>query len=430
MTTEEEAPRGMWRFAAALRHRDYRRFWIASTFAGAGVWALIVARGWLAYEESGSSLSVGLVTFAAMAPFIIIPPFAGLLADRMDRRILVSIAHSTNVVLALGLAGFTYWGDVQLWHLVLFSLLSGIARGVQMPSNTALVATLVPRSDLLNAIALNAVPLRGARLIGPFLAGIILATFGISGAFILAAGMYALAAVQIMRVNLPASDGAAKKVGLWADLTAGFVYAYRNRSIGLLLALVAFHCGLTMAFESIMPAYSEVELDAGGVGFSYLVMATGAGALIGVFAIAPIREDRTKGRLLFITGVLSGVSVVALGFATSMPIALAAAVAMGATQGPFMTLSTALYQSVVPDEIRGRLSSLFGMSALSLMALANLGYGTLADYIGPGTILLVPGTLFIVVVAIFVATQARVRRIFTAGMPPVAAPLATEASAS
>jgi len=140
------------RYGAALKHAQYRRFWVSATVAGAGVWGLIVARAALAFRVSDdSAAAVGLVTFAAMIPFVLVPPFSGVLADKFDRRYLVAGAHFTNVFFALALAWLYFYADVAIWHLVTLSLLSGISRGVQMPASSALVPNLVPREDLLNA---------------------------------------------------------------------------------------------------------------------------------------------------------------------------------------------------------------------------------------------------------------------------------------
>jgi MFS family permease len=396
----EEAGRsmGVWqRYGAALRYSDYRRFWLSASLAGGAVWGLIVARGWLAFQASdGSSLAVGMTTFAAMIPFVLVPPFSGLLADRMDRRHLIAIAHTINVLLALALAALWYVGTVSVWHLVLFSFLSGVARGVQLPASTAFVPNLVPREDLLNAIALNNISLQGSRLLGPALVAVMLGTpLEVGGAFLMTALMYAIAAVTVLMVRTSATGALESGASFLSNLAAGVVYAYRVPSVGLMLTLVALHCGLTMAFESVLPLHAQDALHAGGVAFTNLVSAFGAGAVIGVVAIAGIRDDRTKGRALLVTALGSSAAAVLLAYSPSLSLALGASFLMGLTQAPFMSLSTTFIQAVAPDNIRGRVSSLFTMSALSLMAIANLGYGALADAFGSVVVLAVPSLVFI-----------------------------------
>lgn len=436
MTTAAAAEIGIWqRYGAALQHSDYRRFWLSASVAGAAVWGLIVARGWLAFEATGSSQAVGWVTFAAMIPFVLVPPFGGLLADRIDRRTLVAIAHVINVVLAFGLAGLWYASDVQVWHLILFSFLSGMARGVQLPASSSLIPNLVPREDLLNAIALNNVSLQGSRLVGPLIVSLVLISpLGIGASFLLAGVLYIFAAFMVTTVRTASTGALQQGASFLSNISAGLVYAYRTPSVGLMLALVALHCGLTMAFESVLPLHARDALGAGGTTFANLISAFGAGAVVGVVTIAGIRSDRAKGRALLISGFGSSVGTILLATSPTLSIAFGAAFLMGLAQAPFMSLSAAYIQTTVPDAIRGRISSLFGMSALSLMAFANLGYGTLADIFGSVTVLAVPAAAFFGVMFLSLLGVSILRGIFTrgfiAGGPTPAAAAAVSGGAS
>ena len=410
------------RYGAALKYPEYRRFWVSATVAGAGVWGLIVARAALAFRVSDdSATAVGVVTFAAMIPFVLVPPFSGILADRLDRRYLVAAAHATNVIFALALAWLYFYTDVALWHLVTLSLLSGIARGVQLPASSALVPNLVPREDLLNAIALNNISLQGSRLIGGVMVGVLLeTTWGIGGAFLLAVGMYILAALAVLTIRTPSTGEIPKGAKIWEVFTAGVVYAYQNRPVGLMLIFVALHCGLTMAFESVYPTHATQALGQDATAFAMIIAFFGAGAVLGVVSIAGIRDERTKGRALLLTAVGSSISVVIMAYSTNIGIGLAAAFVTGLFQAPFMSLSIAFIQAVVPDAIRGRVSSLFTMSALSLMALANLGYGWLADLYSSASVLAVPATVFLAVTALALLLIGTLRKILISGFAAVA----------
>lgn len=409
------------RYGAALKHAQYRRFWVSATVAGAGVWGLIVARAALAFRVSDdSAAAVGLVTFAAMIPFVLVPPFSGVLADKFDRRYLVAGAHFTNVFFALALAGLYFYADVALWHLVTLSLLSGISRGVQMPASSALVPNLVPREDLLNAIALNNVSLQGSRLLGGVLVGVFLGTtWGIGGAFLLAVGMYILAAIAVLTITTPSTGEVPKGASMWEVMTAGVVYAYRNKPVGLILLLVALHCGLTMAFESVYPTHATQALGQDATAFALIIAFFGAGAVLGVVTIAGIRDDRTKGRALLISAIGGSIAVVLMAYSTSIGFGLAAAFITGLFQAPFMSLSIAFIQAVVPDAIRGRVSSLFTMGALSLMAFANLGYGWLVDLYGSVVVLAAPSAVFFVVLLLALLFVGTLRKILLEGFSAV-----------
>ncbi len=409
------------RYGAALKYAEYRRFWVSATVAGAGVWGLIVARAALAFRVSDdSATAVGIVTFAAMIPFVVVPPFSGILADRLDRRHLIAAAHATNVIFALALAWLYFYADVAIWHLVTLSLLSGIARGVQLPASSALVPNLVPREDLLNAIALNNVSLQGSRLLGGITVSILLeAEWGIGGAFLLAVGMYILATFAVLSIRTRSTGVIPKGAGIWEVFTAGAVYAYRNRPVGFMLAFVALHCGLTMAFESVYPTHATQALGQDSTAFALIIAVFGAGAVLGVVSIAGIRDDRTKGRALLFTAVGSSIAVVAMAYSTNIGFGLAAAFVAGLFQAPFMSLSITFIQSVVPDAIRGRVSSLFTMSALSLMALANLAYGWLADLYSSVSVLAVPATVFFAVTALGLLLFGTLRKILISGFDTV-----------
>ena len=418
------------RYGAALKYSDYRRFWLAATFAGAGVWGLIAARGVLAFDISNeSSFWVGITTFAALIPFVIIPPFSGVLADKFDRRYLIAIAHAVNVVLALLLVQLYFSDTIQLWHLPVISLLSGIARGVQMPTQNALVPNLVRREDLLNAIALNNISLQGSRLVGGLSVLLLgwLSEESIGIAFVVAAVGYVIATITILTIRTASSGEIAHGDSLVTVFTAGIVYAWKTPTVGLMLIFVAFHCGLTMGFESILPVHGTDQWATDSALAAFLA-AFGLGAVFGVMIVAGIRSERTKGIALLVASAGSSVGVLVLGFAPSLLPGLVGAFIMGLTQAPFMSLSIAYIQNVVPDAIRGRVSSLFAMSALSLMAILNMVFGFIADIVGSAPILIISGTVFIAVVILALVFVTKLRRVMFEGFS-FGAPTATPALA-
>ena len=415
------------RYTAALKYSDFRRFWISATFAGAGVWGLIAARGVLAFDISDeSSFWVGVTTFAALIPFVVVPPFSGVLADRFDRRYMIAMAHAVNVFLALLLVALYFTDSIQLWHLPTVSLLSGIARGVQMPTQNALVPNLVSSEDLLNAIALNNISLQGSRLVGGLsvmlLAWLSEASIGI--AFAVAAVGYVVATVMVLAIRTSSSGEIPRGDSIFTVFTAGIVYAYKTPTVGLMLILVAFHCGLTMGFESILPVHGVAQWSTDSALAAFLA-AFGLGAVFGVMIIAGIRSDRGKGRALLFSSAGSSIGVLVLGFAPSQwPLGFVGAFIMGLTQAPFMSLSVTYIQTVVPDAIRGRVSSLFAMSALSLMAIINMVYGFVADIVGSVPVLILSGIAFVGIMVIVLVMVTKLRRVmfdgFGVGLQPAA----------
>ena len=407
------------RYLPALSHRDYRTLWTANLAAGAASWALIVARGWLVFELSDSSLWVGVVTFAAMIPRVLVTPFTGYLADRFDRRTVLATMFGLNMVQNLILAVVVFTGNVEIWHLVILAFANGSVRAAQMPAGQALIPNLVPRHLLLNAIALNQATQNGSRLVGPAAIAPLLATTGAEGAFLLCTGFYAISLVQTLRIKTASTGEIDKTKGMVANVLEGLNYVYKTPALRAIVMLAFFHCGLTMSFESVLPVLARERLGAQGAGFSYMMMAVGGGALVAVVGVAGIRDEINRGRMFLYLGILSGLSPGILALSSSMTMALIGAAAMGATQAGFMTITHTMIQSITPDGIRGRVGAVYSVHIGGMMASANLVYGGMADFIDPPKLLFVGGIAFIVVM--FLSwQQVTCRQIYTKGLSAVA----------
>ena len=387
--------------------------------ASAAAWALIVARGWLVFELSDSSLWVGVVTFAAMIPRVIVTPFTGYLSDRFDRRMILASMFAVNVLHNLVLAVLVLMDVIQIWHVVVLALVNGSARAAQMPAGQALIPNLVPKPLLLNAIALSQAAMHGSRLIGPAAIAPLMATVGAEGSFFLCTGFYVVSFVQTLRIGTFSTGVVDRSRGFVENMAAGLVYVYRTPRLRAIVLLALFHCGLTMSFESLLPVLSRQQLGAEGAGFTYLMMAVGAGALFSSMAMAGLKSESTKGRLFLSLGVLSGLMPVVLALSVNMPTALASAAAMGAAQGGFMTLTHTMIQAITPDGVRGRVGGVYSVHIGGMMASANLINGGLADRVNAPLLLLIGGVLFIGIM--FLSWQrVTLRRIYTSGLTPEA----------
>ncbi len=404
------------RYLEALYHRDFRTLWIASFSAGAAAWALIVARGWLIYAVTDSSLWVGVVTFAAMIPRVLVTPFTGYLSDRFDRRAVVAAMFAVNTTHNLVLGVLVVTDSIEVWTLVALAFVNGSARAAMMPASQALIPNLVPRRLLLNAIALNQAAGHGSRLLGPAAIAPLLQFVGAEAAFFLCSGFYLVGLALTLRIRTPSTGKMDPAKSFAANFTAGLTYVYRTPALLAIVLLALFHCGLTMSFESLLPVLSRQQLDAEGGGFSLLMMAVGAGALTSVIALAGVRSESSKGRLLLNLGALSGLSPILLAAAPNMYMALAGAAVMGATQAGFMTLTHTMIQSIVPDAVRGRVGSVYSIHVGGMMAAANLFNGVLADRLNAPILLGVGGAAFIL--TMFVSWNLpTLRRIYSHGLP-------------
>ena len=374
------------RFLAALQYGDFQTLWIANFFAGAAAWALIVARGWVVYELADSYVWVGVVTFAAMIPRVVVSIFTGYLADRFDRRRLLTAMFAVNFVHNIALGALMLTGNAEIWHLVVLSVVNGSARAAQMPAGQSLIPNLVPRNLLLNAIALNQATMHGSRLIGPLAIAPLLSLggsvgTGAAGAVFLCSGFYAVSLVQSMRIRTVTTGEIDRRQSMLRNFAAGAVYVYKTPMMRAIVGMAFFHCGLTMSFESLLPSLSSEQLDAQGSGFALLMMGVGAGALISAMTLAGVESEVTKGRLFLFVGLLSGLAPCALALAPTVPLALIGAFFMGLGQAAFMTLTHTMIQSVVPDGIRGRVAGIYSVHIGGIMASANLFNARFVDYI-------------------------------------------------
>ena len=409
--------RATWnRYFGALVYPDFRNLWAANLSAQAAAWALIVSRGWLVYEQTGSSLWVGLITFAAKAPQFLVPPFAGVLADRFDRKAILRMTYAVNLLHNIVLAGLALTGTLTLWELVILSVVNGTARAVQMPTSQALAANLVPREKLLNALSLNSATQHGSRLVGPGLATPLLAIFGPPAAFVLCTAFYAVGLFQINRIKTVSTGGVRKGESFFQSFQKGIAYAWSEPLIRMVLAMVIFHCGLTMAFETLIPTFAVRQLNAGVTGFSTIMIGVGAGALVGSLYIGGIQSALVRGRLFLVMGLLSGLGQVLLAFMPNMAMAVIAAVIMGGSQAAFMNVGQAVTQSLAKDEFRGRIASINTFSLGGVMAGMELFNGYMGSYYSASHILWVNGAIFVGIMVASVAI-ALPRSVYVKGLP-------------
>ena len=402
----------------ALRYRDYRRTWLANMLSGAAMWTVIVASGWLVFKETDSSTWVGIVTFSAMLPMLIASPVGGLLGDRYDRRKLAIAMFMASSAIVAALTVLSVSGALQIWHVAALAFAGGIVRALKEPAMQALIPNQVPREDLLNALILNGATRHGARFFGLLVASPLLALdlFGVNGVLALGSVLYAVGAVVMSRARTVSSGETRPDYGVLRNMVDGLVYIYSHRTLALFIVLVAFHCSLVMSFESMLPIFSRESLGATDASvYGYLVMGFGAGALAGMMLMAGLQSERRRGQLLMLTGVASGAAPILLALSGTAPLAVLVSAGMGASQATFMALINTYVQTIAPDRLRSRISSLYVMHAGGTMAFANLGYGFLADVFSAPPIMLATGAIFMVVVLGTGAGQPILRRVYTTG---------------
>lgn len=372
------------RMLGALQHAEFRRLWAATAFSQSSAWALIVARAALALNETGTASAAGIVTFVAMIPSVVMSPVAGYLADRFDRRRVLAAAYGVNLVQNAILAALVITGTLEFWQLVVLSTVNGFARATQMPAAQALLPNLVPRSKLVNAVAFHHATVQGSKLFGPlFILPAVLLGYS-EWAFVISLGLYVVGlalVLQIRTVSRGAVDRSRSAVG---NLAQGLWFVYQHRLLLPLFLMVVAHCSLVMSYETLFPILSRdrlgltegAELYKGG---NLLMIGIGAGSMVSSFSIAGLGSDKVRGRMLLVLGILSGVTPILMGFSFNLTTAVIAAFGVGLSQAGYMTLSSAMVQQIVPDEIRGRVIAVYSWHLQGAMASFNLVNGILAD---------------------------------------------------
>ncbi len=402
----------------ALRSRDYALLFTNSMFSAGANWALLLGRGWLVFALTQSSSAVGIVTFAGMAPYLFASPFAGALADRIDRRRLALIAVTIGFSGTMGLVVVTGLGVVQVWHVGVFAFIGGIARAVQQPAEQAMIPNLVPQPHLLNAVALSNISQHGSRMAGPLIGGLLLTQVGANAVFVLSAAFFvaSFGALSAIRYRSGRDEGIslASFRRLLGEMGDGANYIAADRRLALVIMLVVFHCALTMGFDSLMPQLAT-EVGGGPSLYSGVLFGLGFGAVCGTLTIARLRTDEGTGRSLLVVGIGSSLAMFVLGVAQTPAMVIIGAVFAGATQASFMAITASQAQSLVRDDIRGRVMSIYAMLAAGHMAFVNLGFGAAEHIIGLRVLLIVPSVIWLLVLLGAMVMLTDVRRLLWRG---------------
>jgi MFS family permease len=408
---------------SAARHERFRPLWTASIMSCVAYMTALTAGGWVAFDLHHHSSTVGLVVFASFLPSLVVTPFAGVFADRYDRRTMLLTMNAIGLLSTLGLAWLAWTGDLSAWALAAVSFLLGAARSSSTPMEQAMLGSLVPARDLLNAVSLLQANLNGARLLGPLLAAPLLHVGGGAGAFLVAAVLFALGFRAIWVLGEVPHQRSGLDHNPLTQFAQGVRYVFHAPVVCAVITLVFLHCAFTMGYDAALPRRASDVLGATGTAYSLLMMAMGGGSLVGAFLLAGFARRVHYGYLFFATSILSGLTLVPLGYAASWPGALLAAATVGLTQSMFIALATTLLQIATPDHVRGRVLGLYWGSTGGVMGISNLATGHLADGFGAGTMLALPGLAFVAITALTLCVPT-LREIYGRGLASSALPSA------
>jgi len=393
----------------ALGHRNFALFFAGQSLSLCGTWMQSLAQAWLVYRLTGSPFLLGLVEFMGRAPILVFSLVGGLLADRWPRRRVMLATQTLSLVQATALAVLTISGHITIeWILALAALL-GVINAVDIPVRQSFVGDLVPRADIPSAIGLNSSAFNAARIIGPSLAGLLVVTVGEGPCFLLNALSYliVIGCLMAMRVQATARTAPASAIGF---LIEGLRYAWRTPHVRALLALITVLSLAAVPYSTLLPVFAGEILQAGANGLGLLMAATGIGALAGAFQIA--RRGTVRGLVSYIAGavILYGAGLLSLAYSTTLWISIPALVAVGFGMITSLAGTNTLLQSLAPDELRGRVMSLYAMVALGFATFGSLLAGTGATYLGAPLTVAAGGLITLVSAAIFWSVLPAIRR--------------------
>jgi MFS family permease len=377
-----------------LRHRNYRLYFAGQGISLIGTWMTRLATSWLVYRLTDSALLLGLAGFAGQIPTFIFAPFAGVWIDRLDRHRVLVVTQYLAMIQSLALAALVFGHVIAVWHIILLGAFQGVINAFDMPARQAFVVQMVEdKQDLGNAIALNSSMVNLSRLIGPSIAGILIAAAGEGYCFLADGLSYVAVVVSLMMMRALPAQQFAKRAGVFYELREGWRYVVRFapvRSILLLLALVSL---FGMQYSVLMPIFAGSILEGGAHTLGFLMAASGLGALAGAVFLAARKSVLGLGKLLPIASIVFGAGLMGFSQSRTLWLSLLLIFASGVGMMTNMAASNTLLQTILPDERRGRVMGYYTMAFVGMMPFGSLFAGSLADRIGAPLTVLISGAL-------------------------------------
>jgi len=385
----------------SLRYRNYRLYFSGQSVSLIGTWMQRIAMPWLVYEMIGSALLLGIVGFAGQIPTFILGPFAGVLTDRWDRYKVLVASQILLMVQASVLAFLCLSGTIQVWQIVVLSIFMGCINAFDIPSRQSFVVDMVDKKeDLGNAIALNSMMFNGARIIGPSVAGIILASAGEGICFLINALSYIFVISSLLLMRITKEKSIRKKSEMTEELLEGLKYTFGFKPIKHLIILLAIVSLTGMSYTVLMPVFASEVLSGDSHTFGFLMGAAGIGALIGAVFLASRESVLKLGRIVPLAGILFGSGLILLSLTSYYPFSLLLMVFIGAGIMLLSASCNTILQTITEESMRGRVMSFYGMAVMGTAPFGSLLAGAFAKIIGtPETIL--GGGLISVIGALF-----------------------------
>ncbi|MBI4236455.1 MAG: MFS transporter [Chloroflexi bacterium] len=416
-----------WQSLGALRYPRFRVFWISLVAFVGAMQVLQVVFAWALYDMTGSAFLLGLLGGVTSVPTILTSLAGGVIADRMDRRLLLVVAMALQALVVTGVAVLAVASTLAPWHLLLAAGLLGAIAGVDAPARQAILPDLVERKDLMNAVALFTSVWQGTRIVGPFLGGVLLETMGLAACFALVAASFLGAMLLLLLIRTTRARGRTGE-GFLRQMSGGLGFIRRNTLFSSLIGMTFFNSFFGMSYIFLLPIFAKDILGVGATGLGLLMGSSALGGLVGTLAVAALGRERHRNALLLGGASLFGTTLILFAYLHRLPLpvlpwsfvllnvpitatVLAAILVLalsGAGNSAYMITIMTILQATVPDELRGRVMGVHGLT-WSVMPLGGLQGGMVANFLGAPFAVALGGSA-VIVYTVAVAARAGFRR--------------------
>lgn len=381
-------------FLPALRSRNYRLFFAGQGISLIGTWMTQIATVWLVYHLTHSVFMLGVVGFTSQIPNFVMSPWGGVLVDRLPpHRVLLS-TQVLAMIQSLSLAALALSGTIEIWHVLVLSLIQGLINAVDAPARQVFVIELLERrEDLANAIAINSTMFNGARLVGPAIGGLLIAQVGEAYCFLIDGLSYIAVIIALLAMRFKPKPLIQSSGSLVQEVKSGFIYAFGCppiRAILLLSSLISF---AGMQYTVFVPFFADEILHGNAQTLGFLMAASGVGALLGGIYLATRQTVVGLGKVMLIAPAILGVGLISFSLSRFLPLSLLSMLLIGLGTILQIAAGNTILQTIVDDDKRGRVMSLYTMSFLGITPFGSLFAGTLASWIGETNTLLIAGII-------------------------------------
>jgi len=393
----------------ALQYRNYQLFFAGQLISLCGTWMQNLAQAWLVYRLTGSLVLLGGIGFTGQIPLFLLSPIAGIVADRHSRQRVVIATQTASMLLAFVLAALTLTNTVHVWHIFVLSALLGMVNSFDVPARQSFIVEMVGKADLMNAIALNSSMFNASRIVGPAIAGLLIAVVGEGWCFFLNGASYIAVIAGLLMMRVEPFKPSPRQGSPLNNIIEGFRFVIRNPPVHYLLALLGVVSLAGTPFTVLMPAFADRILHGGPKALGWLMGSTGVGALAAALTLASRRQLAGLGRWAAMAATSFGLWLIAFSFSHTFWLSIAILAPVGFSMIIQMGATNTLIQSMVPDHLRGRVMSIYAMTMMGMAPFGSLFVGFVADHLGAPRAVAIGGAICLTAALIFWTRLPRIR---------------------